>query len=103
MTPTADNRRPVCRTALWAPAAEPVGRKTCPRCGADLWTLGGPENPLFFPRRPGETERGFLAALAGAVYGTPAEEMEAALQDADSLDLVEIVLEVEEALRGARR
>lgn len=91
---------PVCQAALWAPNTEPVGWRTCPRCQADLWVLAGAGGPMFFPRRPGQSETNFLAALAAPLYGMSAEEVEAGLQSADSLDLVEVVMEIEEAIRS---
>jgi hypothetical protein len=95
-----NNRCPVCQAALWAPDAEAIAQRTCPRCGAELWVLVGSGEPLFFLRRPGESAPRFLAALVGRLCGLSAEEMEAGLQDADCLDLAEIVLEVEEAMKS---
>jgi hypothetical protein len=57
---------------------------------------------MFFARRPGESERGFLAALAGPLHGMSAREMETVLASADFLDLVELVMELEEAIRSGR-
>lgn len=95
-----DGRCPVCRAALWAAEAGPVGQQACPRCGAELWALVGSGRPLFFPRRPGETDRAFLARLAAPLYGGSAEEIEATLRGADRLDLVEFVMELEQSLRS---
>jgi hypothetical protein len=100
MALAGDNRCPVCRAALGAPDIETLGPKTCPRCGAELWALVGSGGPLFFPRRPGESELGFLASLAGPLCGTSAEQMEAVLRSADRLDMVEIILDVEDAMRS---
>jgi len=99
MRPAGDDRCPVCRAALWAPDDEPIGRKKCPRCGAELWVLTPPGGPLFFLRQPGESEYGFLAALAAPLFGVSAEQMEETLKGADSLDLVEIIMDVEDAIR----
>ena len=99
---TGVNHCPVCRAALWAPNSETIGRRDCPRCGAELWALAGSDGPMFFVRRSGESECRFLAALAGPLFGVSAEEMEVGLTSADHLDLVEFVLEVEEALRPGR-
>jgi hypothetical protein len=54
---------------------------------------------MFFPRRPGEAKTRFLAGLLASLDDRPEEEMEAGLKSADELDLVELVMEVEEALR----
>jgi hypothetical protein len=98
--PGVHDRCPVCGAALWASAREALGRRGCPRCGADLWVLGFSAGPVFLLRRPGESLADVLAALAGPRLGASAKEIEAAMRHADSLDLVELVLEVEEALRS---
>jgi hypothetical protein len=102
MALAGDNRCAVCRAALAAPDIETLGPKTCPRCGAELWALIGSDGPLFFLRRPDESEFGFFASLAGPLYGTSAEQIEAVLRNADHLDLVELIMEVEEAMRSGR-
>lgn len=99
---TDDNRCPVCRAALWAPDSEVVGTKRCPRCGAELWVLVGTGRPVFFVRQPGQSRLQFLAGLVAPLQGVSVEEAERALQGADSLDLVEIVMELEDALRAGR-
>jgi hypothetical protein len=90
---------PACRAALWAPPDELLGRQDCPRCGADLWVIEFSAGPVFIPRRPGQSLADLLVALAGQKIGISAAEMSEALESADALDLVELVMEVEEALR----
>lgn len=102
MTSAGDNRCPVCRAALWAPDSEAVGQKSCPRCGAALWVLVGSDGPMFFLQRPGESKYSFLAALAAPFFGLPAHELEAGLKSADNLDMVEVIMEIEEAVRSGR-
>jgi|SRR6516225_178008 hypothetical protein len=99
MTLCGDNRCPLCRAALWGPD-EAVNSKKCPRCGAELWALAGCEGPLFFVRQPDQSKTAFLAALAAPLHGVSAIRMEEMLKRADSLDLVEIVMEIEAALRS---
>jgi hypothetical protein len=55
---------------------------------------------VFFPRRPGQPLADLLAALVGPRLGLSTEQLAEALEGADSLDLVELVMEVEEALRS---
>jgi hypothetical protein len=97
-----ENHCPVCRAALWADAAEVVGSRQCPRCGGELWVLVGAGDPLFFVRQPGESSLRFLAGLVAPLEEMPIEQTEAALKSADRLDLVEVVMEVEAALRAGR-
>ena len=99
MTLSADNRCPLCRAALWAPD-ETIGSKKCPRCGAELWSLAGSKGPLFFVRQPNQSKTGFLAGLVASLEGVSATQMEEMLKRADSLDIVEIVLEIEDALKS---
>jgi hypothetical protein len=96
------SRCPLCDAALWASPSEPFGCKRCPRCGADLYVLVFSKGPVFFLARPGQTLYDLLAALMEQRLGVSADEMETALRSADSLDLVELVMEVEEAVRSPR-
>jgi hypothetical protein len=63
----------------------------------------GSGGPLFFLRRGGQSKYSFLAALAAPLYGLSADELEAGLKNADGLDLVEFVMELEAAMRFGRR
>ena len=95
----ACGRCPACRGALGVPDMQLVSERRCPRCRADLWVLAFSRGPVFFPRRPGESLADLLAALGGPALGTSVSELEAALQGADHFDVVELLWEVEEALR----
>ncbi len=96
----ACGRCPACRAALATTAAELLGERRCPRCGADLWVLAFSRGPVFFPRRPGQSLAELLAALAGPELGAGASELEATMQGADHFDVVELLWEVEEVLRA---
>jgi hypothetical protein len=63
----------------------------------------GSGGPVFFVRQPGQSKSHFLAALAAPLYSVSADEMEVIVRRADSLDLVEIVMEIEEAIRSGAR
>jgi hypothetical protein len=54
---------------------------------------------VFFPRRPGESLADLLATLVGPALGAGASDFEAVMRGADRLDVVELLWEVEEALR----
>jgi hypothetical protein len=56
---------------------------------------------MFFLRRRDQSECSFLAALAAPLFRTSADKLEAALKSADRLDLVEFVMDVEEAMNAA--
>jgi hypothetical protein len=55
--------------------------------------------PVFLPRRPQGPLADLLFALAGPALGACAADFEAVLQAADHFDVVELLWEVEEALR----
>src|SRR5689334_6724541 len=102
MTSLGDNRCPLCRAALWAPYTATIGSKTCPRCGAELWVLVMPDGLVFCIRQPGQSKSAFLAGLAGPLYGVTADEMEEIVRGADSLDVVELVMDIEDKLKSNR-
>jgi hypothetical protein len=52
---------------------------------------------MLFVRRPGESSSSFLAQLTGPTLGMRAEEIAVLLQSADSLDMVELMIELEAA------
>jgi len=96
------NRCPFCHAALWVPDSQPLGSKRCPRCGADLWVVG----QWFFLRKSGQSLYDLLAELVGQqwldVAGRPlsARDFERMLKNADSLDVVELVMELEESMKS---
>lgn len=95
-----ENRCPVCSTSLFVPTEKTFGAQNCPQCRAELWFLGFSGNPLFFTRRPGETSEDFLLRIADQRLGITAEEMSAVLKTGDSLDMVELLTELDEQLRS---
>lgn len=91
-------RCPVCRTVLSTVSDEAIAEARCPRCEAGLWLLNFSVGPCFFVRRPGQTPAQFLALLAGEGLGASAEDIAEFLRDADSLEKVEFLLELELAM-----
>src|SRR5947208_10291664 len=93
------NHCPVCRATLPAPPSN-YGETHCPRCDSQLWHLGLPSGPAFFVRRAGERIYDLMASLADSRDGFTAEHLEAILSDADPLDVVELLTELEDSLRS---
>jgi hypothetical protein len=89
---------PLCRTGLAAESPDPVAERRCPRCEADLWVLAMPSGPVFFVRRSGQSAAEFIAMLAGPTLGASAAGIASFLRDADGLDLVEFMAELESVL-----
>ena len=75
------------------------GESQCPRCDAQLWHLVPPSRATFFVRRKGESIYDLMAAVLGARLGLTAKDMENVLKEADSLDVVELLMDLEDALR----
>src|SRR5690349_18367165 len=96
MALAGDNRCPVCKAAIWVSESNPIRRTTCPRCRADLWILAG---SLLLVRRSDESEHAFLARLAAPLYGMSTEELEVRWRKADSLDMVEVAMDVEARIK----
>lgn len=100
MTRTGAHRHcPVCGAALWAPASPPFAAARCPRWGAELWAVVFSSGPCFFVRQPGQSLADFVTALAEAYLGPEAGDGPPALASMDSLDAVELIMELEVAAR----
>ena len=89
---------PGCRATLSVPK-QVYGETRCPRCSCQLWHLTLASGMTLFVRRPGETIYDLLADLAGSRHGLTAADIERTLKDADSLDVSEFLLELEDAAR----
>ena len=100
MITAGDRRCPVCQAALAAPGVRVIDPVKCPRCQAELWVIVGAGAPIFLCRKPGQSANSFLAAVAAPSQGMSPAEIERLLEGCDSLDYLEFVIEVEEALRS---
>jgi hypothetical protein len=90
---------PVCKAALAVAPSELIAERQCPRCAAALWALNLPSGPLFCVRRPGQSSAEFIAELAGRALGLSAREAASLLIGADSLDLTELLAELDAAVK----
>src|SRR5947207_15316117 len=88
---------PACRSTLPPPASS-YGQTQCPRCEAQLWHFVLPSGPAFFIGRAGESIYDFMAGLGD--HPLSAKDLEAILKGADPLDVIEILAELEGALRS---
>jgi len=91
-------RCPVCRAMLPVPTST-YGETHCPRCSGQLWHLALASGQTFFVRRPGESIYELMTDLAESRPGFTAEHLEAILRDADPLEVVELLTELENPLR----
>ena len=85
---------PLCRAVL-PPPTTLYGERECPQCNAQLWHLGFGSGPTFFVRRADESIYDLMVSLANPRHGFTAEDLEGILKDADSLDVVELLAELE--------
>ena len=81
MNASKSGRCPACSAVLWADSKTTAGRKTCPRCEADLLFVNVGSDARFIVRGSDEP----LAQL-----------LENSNLNMDSLDVVELVMELEE-------
>lgn len=88
------NRCPLCGAAVRIEPSRPFGDAPCPACGTLLWFISADKGARFFnPRDPG------LVDLLAARLGVSPEFISAggwSEAGIDSLDLVELVMELEE-------
>ena len=89
---------PVCQSALAAAPSEPIAERQCPRCEAALCALALPSAPTFFLRRPGQSTEEFLVELADPALGMSKPDITSLMLNADSLDLLEFLAELDESI-----
>jgi len=78
-----------------------IGDATCPRCGQLLWFIQSPESTRFFDVRQSSTTRDRIIDIVANQLGVDRDKIPndpTFLNDlgADSLDTVELVMELEE-------
>lgn len=88
-----------------------MGEKVCPRCDAALWYIGYMNRPVFFVRNSGATATECLVDLLsphleetlveelGLDGTTSTSDIRKMLDQMDSLDMVELLLELEPFLQ----
>jgi hypothetical protein len=90
------NRCPVCGHGFRIEPSQPFGDAPCPACGTLLWFVAGGEGPRYF-----DPEAAGLVELVAARLGVSPGTVRAGRLDElglDSLDVVELVMELEEQL-----
>src|SRR5579885_2489359 len=96
----APNRCPVCGGDVRIEPSVPFGDAPCPKCGTLLWFVGFTnETRLFFEYEAAEEIRERVIEVLAGHLGVSRQQLEsdpALLEKMDSLDLVELVMELEE-------
>lgn len=97
------NSCPLCGAAVVVERSILIGDATCPRCGQLLWFLQSPEKSHFFAAEHSSTVRDRILAIIADRLGVDRDQIlnNATLltdQQSDSLDTVELVMELEEEL-----
>jgi hypothetical protein len=91
----------VCGSVLSAPTEQLSGEAQCPRCQARLWFVNFPTaGTRFALRRDESTIWPVLAEAVKARDPELAQMLTGGLKDADSLDTVELMMNVDEAISG---
>ena len=96
------NHCPICDGVISIEPSSPVGDAPCPRCGTLLWFVNTGGGLRFYDADVVERVRQRLIETIGESIGTsdPAEVWDF-LGNADSIDTVEIVMQLEEELGSA--
>ena len=95
------NRCPVCRGDIRIEPSLPFGDAPCPKCGCLLWFIGFPSETQWFFEYEAADEIGerVLARVADNL-GVSRQQLESdpalAWKAVDSLDLAELMMELEE-------
>ncbi len=89
------NRCPVCGSEVCIEPSKPTGEAPCPRCGVLLWFLALPEGVRLFDDQTAERFRGAITGVLAEFFQTSEEDAWERVTGADSLELVEVVLELE--------
>lgn len=90
------NRCPVCGHTFSIEPSQTFGDAPCPACGSLLWFVVGGDGPRYF-----DPEAAGLADLVAARLGVSPDAMRSGRLGElglDSLDVVELVMELEEQL-----
>jgi acyl carrier protein len=95
------NHCPVCDADVCIDPSPLFGDATCPRCGSLLWFLNVESHARVFDRYRSNTIRDRVIQIIAEQLGVDAAKINERTSlvndlDADSLDLVELVMELEE-------
>lgn len=92
---------PMCMAALSMDRDVPFEMTQCPRCSVTLWAFAFTHGPMFFVRRPSDRLGDFLFSfgLSCSDQASSPDDIELIFANADSVDLVELILDVEETMR----
>ena len=102
---------PICDARLAAEPHRICAELRCPRCSAELWVIGARSGPRFLARRRDVQIEEFVADLVAprvasklgrAEVVTLLREGHAPELNLDSVDYIEVFLEIEDALERAR-
>lgn len=102
---------PMCDARLAAEPHRICAELRCPRCSAELWVIGARSGPQFLARRRDVPIEEYVADLVAARVASKLErdgvvtllrEGHAPQLNLDSVDYIEVFLEIEDALERAR-
>ena len=97
------NHCPICDADVLIEPSPLFGDATCPNCGNLLWFLNLQSQPHVFPRSTSRRIRDRVIAIVASQLGVDREKITedtSFINDlgADSLDTVELIMELEEEL-----
>jgi acyl carrier protein len=99
------NQCPVCSKSLTIEPSTPFGDATCPHCGSLLWFVSGEPKTHYFEYEAAAPVRERIRQLLAEHAGISLDKLPDDVRDVnfqelglDSLDIVELVMELEEEL-----
>jgi hypothetical protein len=95
------NRCPVCKKAIEIEPSMPFGDAPCPHCGCLLWFIAAESDVRFYPYEQSAALRERVIRILSDVLGVDEDAVRRnpniwIESGADSLDMVELVMDLEE-------
>lgn len=97
------NTCPMCNSAIRIEPSQPLGDAPCPKCGQLLWFKRRRDGLVFYDSPSAEKEKSRIRQLVALQLGVDLQKIPDDIQaldivalGGDSLDVVELVLELEE-------
>ena len=95
------NQCPICKNTIQLEPSVPFGDAPCPNCGSLLWFIATNASIRFFARDESSAAKERATSIAAEILGIDEKELLASPHSwnelgADSLDTVELVMELEQ-------
>ena len=99
------NHCPVCDATVCIEHSRLFGDATCPQCGTLLWYFGSPNDRVLVENAQSQPVRESVIETLARQLGVEPDQIKQKAprwDDCDSLDMVELVMEIEEHFDGSQ-